>query len=180
MQGKTGLMNCSGACFPAILARRACNVAAYRSENLAEVCLVEHTMPLLLGDPTAIQRSREDLESYDHMIAVSGCGSACATRLLEAYGIEPWESHMSEFSQVAGRTPPFETEAVEQMLADHLDDAVDLVLRIPPRPRTGRRSRGSRSVRHIRSPSAETQSLHAAARWWSSRSSTGCHPCPDR
>ena len=131
MQGKTGLMNCSGACFPAILARRACNVAAYRSENLAEVCLVEHTMPLLLGDPTAIQRSREDLESYDHMIAVSGCGSACATRLLEAYGIEPWESHMSEFSQVAGRTPPFETEAVEQMLADHLDDAVDLVLRIP-------------------------------------------------
>lgn len=131
MHGKIGVMNCSGACFPAILARRACNVAAYRSDSLEEVCLVEHTMPLLSGDGEAIGRSKQALESYDHLLAVSGCGSACATRLLEFYGIEPWESHMSEFSQVAGRTPPFETKDVDQLLADHLDDAVELILRIP-------------------------------------------------
>ncbi len=131
MEGKIGLMNCSGACFPAILARRACNIAAYKSDVLEEVCLVEHTMPLLAGDPEAIERSKHDLLAYDHIIAVSGCGSACATRLLETYGIAPWEGHMSEFAQVAGRTPPFETEAVQQMLADHLDDAVAMILSVP-------------------------------------------------
>ena len=122
-----GLMNCSGACFPAILARKACNVAAYECDWLTEVCLVEHTIPLLSGDPSAIDRSLKALRSYDVIIAESGCGSACATRLLEMYGIAPREFHMSEFAQVAGRTPPFTTKDVDQMLTDHLDKAVDLV-----------------------------------------------------
>ncbi|HSR33214.1 MAG TPA: hypothetical protein VLY63_21825 [Anaerolineae bacterium] len=124
-----GLMNCSGACFPAILARRACNVAAYKSDWLSEVCLVEHTIPLLTGDPSAIDRSLKALRSYDAIIAESGCGSACATRLLEMYGIAPREFHMSEFAQVAGRTPPFTTEDVDRLLRDHLDKAVTLVQR---------------------------------------------------
>ena len=128
-QQKIGLMNCSGACFPAILARRACNVAAYKSERISEVCLVEHAIPLLTGDPVAIERSRTALAGWETIIATSGCGSACATRVLEMYGIAPREFHMSEFAQVAGRTPPFKTEDVNQLLHDHLDKAVELILR---------------------------------------------------
>jgi acetyl-CoA decarbonylase/synthase complex subunit delta len=126
-QKKIGLLNCSGACFPAILGRRACNVAAYKSDKLAEICFVEHAWPLLSGDPKAVNHSQEILNSYPSIITVSGCGSACATRLLEQYGITPREFHISEGVHVGSKSPPFKIEDIKELLAGHLEDTVELI-----------------------------------------------------
>jgi len=85
-------------------------------------------MPLLSGDAESIERSQQLLSDYDTIIAESGCGSACATKLLQMYGITPREFHMSEFSQVAGKTPPFKSEEIDKLLSDHLENATNLIL----------------------------------------------------
>ncbi len=128
MEQTIGLINCSGACYPAILAKLSCNKTAIRNKSdFTEICFTEHATALLSCDPKAIEASQKSLGKFENIISVSGCGACCSTKLLNMYGITPLDLRVAEDLGIEILTPPFKMEQI-QKLNDRLEEAVELIV----------------------------------------------------
>lgn len=130
MKKTVGLMSCSGACYPALLATRATIKAMTENQGKVQnICYIEPAMSLISGDPASIDASSKNLGSYRKIVAVEGCGANCTTKLLSMYGIEPEQVHISEDLGIENRTPPFTTEEIDK-LYENLDETVDFIMEV--------------------------------------------------
>ena len=128
MKKTIGLVNCSGACYPAILAKLSCNQTAIQNKSkFTEICFTEHATALLSGDSKAIDNSQKSFDKYGDIIAVSGCGACCATKLLNMFGITPFDLRIAEDLNVESMTPPFKIKKINK-LNDKLEEAVQLIV----------------------------------------------------
>ena len=128
MEKTIGLINCSGACFPAILAKVSCNQAAIKNKSkFEEICFTQHATALLKGNPESIEDSQKLLDQYESIISVSGCGACCSTKLLNMYGINPLDLRVAEDLNVESMTPPFEVTQLNK-LNGRIEEAVELIV----------------------------------------------------
>lgn len=88
--GVIGLLACSGACYHAVLSKR-CSIAAMgeNQDRLHDICYIAPVLSLIYGDSIGIPAAKKQLRDFDRVVAIEGCRSDCATKLLRAFEYEP-------------------------------------------------------------------------------------------
>ena len=86
-----GLLSCSGSCVDATLSKRAAiRTMGDNPDEFIDIWYTASSLGLAYGDSIAVSASIQDLKnSFKDIVAIEGCKTACATKLLTDMGFKP-------------------------------------------------------------------------------------------